>query len=303
VRILVFGAGALGSFVGGILSKKYDVTLIGRKDHVDAINSKRLIIDGKTNITVHPKAFEHAPDERFDLIIITVKSYDTSKSLDNISSVITNNTIVLSLQNGLGNVEEISKFSKKVLGGTTSHGITFVGPGIIYHAGLGDTILGNYKGVQSQELQKIAQIFNTSRIETKLSDNILGELWTKAIVNASINPLTAITRLKNGYLLKIKTIEETMVSACKEGIEVANSSGVKLPSYDIIEKTKNIARLTADNKSSMLQDVEKGKRTEIESITGIIVDLGKKHNVSTPTNSLLYRLVKGIEQASGLERA
>lgn len=297
MKILVFGAGALGSYVGGMLSKKCHVTLIGRKEHVDAINSKGLIIEGKTNFKAKPQALVKIPDEKFDLILITVKSYDTSKAVEELSRGLDENILVLSLQNGLGNAEKISRFNKKVLGGTISHGITFVEPGRIYHAGLGDTRLGNFKGVEEEDVEEICQIFNISGIDTKRSDNILGEIWAKAIINASINPLTAITRLKNGYLLKIETLEEIMVCACKEAIDVAVSCGIELPHYDIIEKTKSVAHLTAENKSSMLQDIEKGKRTEIDSITGVFVEFGKKNNVATPTNSMLYKLVKGVEDA------
>lgn len=297
MKILVFGAGALGSFVGGMLSRKCHVTLIGRKEHVDAINSKGLIIEGKTNFNAKPQALMKIPDEEFDLVLITVKSYDTSKVVEELSRRLDKDILVLSLQNGLGNAEKISRSFKKVLGGTISHGITFIGPGRIYHAGLGDTRLGDFKGVEEKEVEKICQIFDTSGIDAKRSDNILGEIWAKAIINASINPLTAIARLKNGYLLKIKTLEEIMVSACKEAIGVAVSCGIELPHYDIIEKTKSVVRLTAENKSSMLQDIENGKRTEIDSITGVFVELGKKNNVATTTNSLLYKLVKGVEDA------
>ena len=299
MKILVFGAGALGSFVGGLLSQKNSVTLIGREKHVSNINSKGLIIEGKTKLIAKPRAYQIIPNEKFELVLLTVKSYDTSNALEDILPIIDDDTILLSLQNGLGNLEKISSVCKKAIGGTTSHGITFLEPGRILHAGLGETTLGNFKSVERKELISIVQTFSLCGIETKTTDNILGELWAKAIINASINPITAITRLKNGYLLKENHLKEIMVNACKEGIEVARSANIKLPCYDIIEKTKTIARMTANNKSSMLQDIEKHKKTEIDSITGELIATARNNNVPIHTNTLLYNIIKGLEGAIG----
>jgi 2-dehydropantoate 2-reductase len=292
VKVLVFGAGALGSFVGGLLSEDNDVTLVGRKRHVDEINSNGLSIEGKTNRKVKPRALESVPNENFDLVIATVKSYDTQQFVKSISQVLKSNAIILSLQNGIGNVEKISEGCAKVLGGTTSHGITFVGNGRIRHTGFGDTTIGNFKGVESDVVQDISKLFADTGIDTQTSNNISGEIWAKAIINTSINPLTAVTRLENGYLVKVKELKDIMVGAAKEAIEVATSSGIELPCYDIAEKAVKIATLTADNKSSMLQDVERGKRTEIDSITGGFVEIARTNGVSIPINSLLYTLVK-----------
>jgi 2-dehydropantoate 2-reductase len=294
VKVLVFGAGALGSFVGGLLSKDNDVTLIGRRRHVDEINSKGLSIEGKTNMKVKPRSLESIPNEEFDLVIATVKSYDTEQFVKSISQTLKRKAIALSLQNGIGNVEKISKECARVLGGTTSHGITFVGHGRIRHTGFGDTTIGNFKGVESEAVHKISKMFSDAGIKTRTSDNISGEIWAKVIINASINPLTAVARLENGYLVKVKELEDIMVGAAKEAIEVAKYSGIELPCYDIAEKAIKIATLTADNKSSMFQDVERGKRTEIDSITGEFVEIAKRNGISIPINSLLYTLVKSI---------
>jgi 2-dehydropantoate 2-reductase len=297
VKILVFGAGALGTFVGGLLSKNNDVTLIGRKEHVEAINSAGLIIEGKTNLKTNPRALEITPNEDFQLIVATVKSYDTKQFVKAINPILKRDTVVLSLQNGIGNIEEISQSCEKVLGGTTSHGITFIGNGKVRHTGFGDTTIGNFKGVEPEDVDAISKIFSDAGIETQTSENVSGEIWAKAIINASINPLTAVTRLENGYLVKVKGLEEIMKGICREAIEVAASQRIRLPSYDIIEKTITIARLTADNKSSMLQDVERGKKTEIDSITGKFIEIAQRNKMSIPYNSLLYGLMKFIEHS------
>jgi 2-dehydropantoate 2-reductase len=297
VKILVFGAGALGSFFGGLLSKHNDVTLIARRDHVDSINSQGLVIEGKTNLIARPKAFVKVPEEDFDLILLTVKSYDTMNCVKEMSAKLSKDTIMLSLQNGLGNLEEISGYFERVIGGATSHGITFVKPGNIFHAGLGYTTLGNFNGVGEEEVEDVCELFNSSGIETRKSLNIVKEIWAKAVINTSINPLTAITGLRNGNLIEIDRLEKMMLNACKEAVEVAVSNGIELDYQEMLEKTGEVARMTADNKSSMLQDIENGKRTEIDSITGVFVETGIEKDIPTPVNSLLFNLVKGIEMA------
>ncbi|MEW5760105.1 MAG: 2-dehydropantoate 2-reductase [Candidatus Thermoplasmatota archaeon] len=293
MKIVVMGAGSIGSLFGGFLSKKYNTTLIGRKPHVDAINLNGLKISGKTNCVFYPKAFDSIAKINFkpDLIIITVKAYQTENAIKDTLQIIGSNTSIVSIQNGLGNIEKIEKFisnKEKIFAGITSHGVTFSEPGKIYHAGTGDTIIGGYKA------EKIAKIFKSVGIKTKVSKNIEKDIWTKAIINAGINPITAITGLNNGYILKIPGLSKILELTCKEGIEVANAYGIKLKD-EIIEKAKEVVKLTAENKSSMLQDIINGKKTEIENINGMLVSLGEKKNIATPINATLTALVKGIE--------
>ncbi len=294
MRILVFGAGALGSFVGGMLSKKNDVMLIGRRDHVETIEENGLTITGKTEIVVHPKAKESADgSEKPDWVLVATKSYDTEDAMRTLSPLF-KDAVFLSLQNGLGNEDILSKYAPRVLGGTTSHGITKVGSGRIIHAGLGRTILGNYQGAEDS-VSVIADALNGSGIETEITSDIRREIWKKAIVNAGINPLTAITGQKNSFVLENPNLEMTLEAICEEAVQVANAHGIDISVEEAIEQTKEVARLTSDNKSSMLQDIEGGKRTEIDSICGAIVKLGMEKNIPTPVNSSLMAVVKGIE--------
>lgn len=298
MRILVFGAGALGSFVGGMLSKKNDVMLIGRREHVETIEENGLTIAGKTEIVVHPKAKESVDgSEKPDWVLVATKSYDTEDAMRTLSPLF-KDAVFLSLQNGLGNEDTMSRYVPRVLGGTTSHGITKVGAGRIMHAGLGRTVLGNYQGAEDS-VSVIADALNGSGIETEITSDIRREIWKKAIVNAGINPLTAITGQKNGLVLENPNLEMTLEAICEEAVQVANAHGVDISVEEAIEQTKEVAKLTSDNKSSMLQDIEGGKRTEIDSICGAIVKLGMEKNVPTPVNSSLMAVVKGIEASQG----
>lgn len=307
MKIVVFGAGALGSFIGGVLSQKYDVTLIGRAAAVNAISKNGLKIFGKTELKAHPKivsSVDALKTEAVDLIIVTVKSYDTRNIVEDLKKIIKVETRILSLQNGLDNEETLQKQlpKTKIVGGTTCHGITLVSPSEIFHAGTGETIIGELTGKISPDIQQLNEIFNSVGIDTKVSDNIIGELWSKAAINASINPITAITGLKNGFLLKSPALTKILENTCQEVIDVAKASALKLPSQNVIERAKEVARKTAANKSSMLQDIENGKKTEIDSINGAIIKIGEKHGVNTPVNSVLFSIIKALEEKKAIPK-
>jgi 2-dehydropantoate 2-reductase len=294
VRILVFGAGALGSFVGGMLSQKNDVVLIGRKQHVEAIRDKGLVIKGKTDIVVRPQAKEQVDgNEEPEWVMVATKSYETEEAMKALNAF-KDDAVFLSLQNGLGNEEVMSRYAQRVVGGVTSHGITRDGPGRIIHAGIGRTVLGDYKGAEGR-VSEMVEALNESGIETEKTDDIRTEIWKKVIVNAGINPLSAITGQKNGFILENPNLERTLEAICEEAVAVANAHGIDISAEEAVEQTKEVARLTAENKSSMLQDIERGKRTEIESICGTIVRLGMDKGVPTPVNSSLMAVVKGME--------
>jgi len=182
-----------------------------------------------------------------------------------------------------------------VLRGITNHGVIFVKSGEICHAGTGETVIGEIDGRITGGIKKICSMFNDAGIKTRISSNIKKDVWAKTIVNSAINPITAITCLKNGYLLKIPVLKRLMRQICLEGVKVANREGIFFD-FDVFEETKKIAKLTSENRSSMLQDIESGKKTEIDFINGAIAKIGKRHRVKTPLNSMLTVLVKGMEK-------
>lgn len=295
MNILVFGAGAIGSLFGGILSKNNNVVLIGRKKHVEAINKKDLEIKDLTNFNANVKAFENIEVIPFkpDIVIISVKSYDTGKAAKTIKKIIDKNTVVISLQNGLDNIEKIEKHvdKKQIVICITTHGSVFSKPGIISHTGVGKTIVGTVENNNQNDLEKIARILTKAGIKTKVSTNILKDMWAKAIANSSINPLTAIFNCKNGYLMKNPVLEQIVESVCKESTDIANAYGYNLSYDEMIDKTRKVISETENNFSSMLQSVKKNKITEINSINGIFVKLGDKKGVGTNLNKMLVRCI------------
>ncbi len=309
MRVLIFGAGAMGSFIGGLLAQQHNVTFIGRKPHMSAIRKHGLELTGKTQLTLSRKsiaAYETVEPIKKgcgppELVLVTVKSYDTSVIIPELKKIIGSGTILLSLQNGLDNEEQLrAAFPENiVIGSTICHGVTHEKPGIVYHAGLGDTVIGSFESHNHKIARNISKMFTEVGVETQVTNNICGELWTKVAINASINPITAITGLKNGWLLREPMLQTLLEKTCSEVIQVAKKSGARLPSGsrgDVLARTIRVLERTTDNKSSMLQDIEKHRRTEIDSINGAVVKVGNKCDVNTPFNSILTTLVKAREQ-------
>lgn len=300
MKIAVVGSGAMGSLFGGLLAEGgNDVTLIDVwREHIEKIKKEGLKISGvsgeraiKVNATTNP-----AEVGKVDLILIFVKSYDTEKAAGDSKPLIGDETVILTLQNGLGNIEKIAKVAgiEKVIAGTTTHGATLLAPGSIFHAGAGETTIGELDGSITDRITKIADTFTKSGIKTTVSNKIMNIIWGKLLINIGINPFTALTEMLNGQLLIFPEIRQLMAEAIKEALKVAEAQGIKLD-YDPIEKTIKVAEATAKNKSSMLQDILRGKRTEIDAITGEVVRLGEKYGIPTLVNKTLYALVKAKE--------
>jgi len=298
MNILIFGAGAIGSLFGGLLSRNNNVFLVARKPHIDEINKNGLTIKGKTELNLNIKASTDIKDIDFepDLIILTVKSYDTEKAMLELKNIIGKNTYLLSLQNGLDNISKIKRYidDKNILVGITTQASFFCKPGVIMHTGKGQTSLGFLYKNQLETLNKIKKIFNDSKIDTDLSKDIFREMWEKAIINSCINPLTAFFRCNNGYLLKNPILENLLEKICRESTKIANKKGIKISYEEILEKTKEVIKKTSENKSSMLQSINKNNETEIDSINGMFTKIAKKEKVEYLINEMLVYSIKNI---------
>ncbi len=298
MNILIFGAGAIGSFFGGILSKKENVILIGRERHVDKINKDGLKISGKTKLKANVRSFESVDDisEKIDLVVLTVKSYDTYKACKKIKNILSKKTVVLTLQNGLNNIEKIKKFvdKKNIIAGVTTNGVVFEKPGFIVHTGKGYTTIGELDGSESERVRKIIDILNNSGIKTSFNPNINKEIWLKGIVNSSINPLTTFFRCKNGFLKLNPILKKIVENVCRESTDIAISEGIYLNHSETLKKTMSVISDTKDNYSSMFQSYKKNKALEIDSINGFLFEIGKKNKVDTIFNEMLIYSLKNI---------
>ena len=302
MKIAIVGTGAMGSLFAYCFCRSgYSPWLLDTcQESVDTIKKDGLKVEGVTG-THH--IFSHKittkPEEIgvVDLIIIFVKAYDTKKAMRGAVSLMGDRTVVLTLQNGLNNLEKIAGIvgKNRTIGGITAHGATRFSPGHIRHAGIGETIIGSLKGEEIKELGKIKNVLDSSGIKTSITDDVEGIVWSKLIVNAAINPLTALTQLKNGEIIEHSELLDVQLRVVEEACAVARAKGVAIHYLNPLEKVKDVCKTTASNKSSMLQDILSGKKTEIDYINGAIVFEGGKHNISTPYNDILTRLVKALE--------
>ena len=298
MNIIIFGAGAIGSYFGSMLSKNNDVLLVGRKPHIDAIKENGLIIQGitKQKIKINAETSVNNLNFNTDLLILKVKSFDTENAILQAKKIIKKDTVVLSLQNGLDNIDKIKKHisSEKIYAGITTHGILFNKPGFIKHTGKGTTIIGYLNGKKTKHAEDIVKNFNKAGIQTSLSSDIAKEIWIKGIINSSINPLTAFFDCKNGYLLKNPILERLVEQICIESTNIAIAHGIDVKTSYMIKKTKDVIRKTSDNYSSMLQSFKKAKKTEIMSINGKLITYGKKYKRDIAINAALINSLDSL---------
>jgi 2-dehydropantoate 2-reductase len=296
-KIIVLGAGAIGSIYGASLSKKNDVTFVGNEVHVDAVNSKGLSISGNINETFHLKAdteIRGIPENT--LIILTTKAYDSAKAIRQIRKLLKKDTVVLVLQNGLGNEEFVKRAAgdkAKILRGVTAMAAEFFEPGRVRFWN-GETIIE-----QNEVAERIAGIFANCMLKTRLSNDINMEVWNKMVVNCVVNPLSALFHVRNCELVSdsLKTVRHEIVREC---VEVGKAEGITFPKD--LEKKIDEKILSYTNFSSMYQDVMKGKKTEIDFLNGKVVELGRKHNIPTPANETLVCLIKFMEEKNEIPR-
>jgi len=301
MKVCIVGPGAIGMLFGSLLMKAGNevIFLDHNSERADFIKKEGITLETKDK-TYHfsPQITTHLEDiKETDLFILCVKSYDTKTTVNSLKSVLAQKALILTLQNGIGNIEIISEIvgAERVIGGVTSHGATVVKVGHVRHAGIGETIIGRIDGRIPVYLKDIRDMLNQAKIITRISKDIKSLLWSKLIINVGINALTAITRLNNARLIEFEGTRNILRLAVSEAVKVAKRKRIKLIYDDAIEKTEAVCEATAENISSMLQDVLRKKRTEIDFINGAIVRQGQSLGIPTPVNNLLTDLVKTIE--------
>ncbi len=301
MRTVIMGAGAMGGLFGALLTRSgEDVWLVTkRKEHFEKISESGITLEEKgisyqidVKITLDAGSIGKA-----DLVLYFVKTYQTEKAVSDSLTLEKDDTVFLSLQNGIGNDDVIcNKIDrKKVLLGITNHGATLLGPGHVRHAGWGETYIGELDGRITERANQVARMFKKAGIETAVSDRIYDLIWEKLFINVGINALTALTGFKNGELLDHPETVEMMESLVSEAIEVAKAKGIKIHG-DPIEKVKKVAEATRENRSSMGQDFDYHRQTEIDSINGAIVKEAKALGIDVPYNRAITNLVKVIEK-------
>jgi 2-dehydropantoate 2-reductase len=296
MRVTVFGAGSLGSLVGGLLAAAHDVTLVGRADHVEAIRRDGLGLAGEYDRTVHPEARTTLPGTT-GLVLVTVKSHDTRAAAEALAAELGEAEAVLSLQNGMGNEAVLAdELDVPVLAGTTTFGARLREPGVVACTGVGEVTLGPRNRGSSPVAERVGEAFRAAGIETTVADDMERRLWRKLAVNAGINATTALARLPNGAL-RDGPAGETAAAAAREVVQVAREEEMYLDEQAVLGELRRVVRTTAGNLSSMRQDVRRGRRTEVDAINGYVVS---RADQPVPVNETLTALVRAWERKRGL---
>ena len=291
--ILVFGAGALGSLLGGRLASAHDVTLVGRNPHMQAITEDGLNIVGDQPLRVTPTATTDSEDHQADLAIVAVKAFDTEMAANQLATGAVD--IVWSVQNGLGNERTLAEVlpAATVLGGTCTYGATRGAPGTVRAAGDGQLVVGCSDGGTSPAVGRVVTACETAGLSVTGTDAFPRHRWEKLAVNVGINPLTAICDVPNGAI-KASPLRAVAARAARETARVAQACDVSLGGKRAEMALFETVETTADNVSSMCQDRRAGRRLEREAITGAVCRRAAAHDVAVPTVQTLDALLRTL---------
>jgi len=300
MKTVIIGAGAMGSLFGGLLSEAgADVWLLDVwEEHVRALNSEGLFIEWQGhNRRIPVKATtDHNEPGKADLVILFVKSLQTDAAAETAAAVLADNGFALTLQNGMGNADILATTlaGRTVLAGTTAHGATMLGPGAIRHAGKATTYIGGWNKEVHNPAARVADFLSSSAIKTEAVEDIRPIVWNKLLVNIGINAITALTGIKNGQLPDLAETRALSTAAIAEAVSVARAQGINTAA-DIVEQTIAIAHSTGPNRSSMGQDIDARRPTEIGAINRFIVDEGEKLGIDVPVNRTLTTLIETLQ--------
>ena len=304
MKIGVVGVGALGCLLGAYLGDIGDVTMIGHwPEQVATIGLTGLRVQYPDGRWSHhfPAITDNPADVGLvDVALVVVKSRQTADAALLTAQILKPDGLAITLQNGLNNCATLRAVlgEDRVTLGITSQGATVLGVAQIMHAGHGPTYFGHdfcLGKAQLACLPAIVALFNDAGLEAHLVEETNGLVWGKLAVNAAINPLTALLRVPNGFLVEHESLITIMKRAAREVQSVAAAQGIALPFPDAAERALEVARATAKNRSSMLQDIDRGAPTEVEAICGAVARIAHDLNILTPVNLRLCRLVRQIE--------
>jgi 2-dehydropantoate 2-reductase len=306
MKIAILGAGAMGSLFGSMLAQTpNDVTLIDVwHENVAAINTQGLQVEDKEGATRTIHATARRDPQRVgvcDLVIVFVKCYDTEMAVRSAAPMIDSNTLVLSLQNGWGNGPTIANIvgAERVLLGVTYHSATMLQPGHIYHAGRGRSVLGEMVARDTSRVQRVAQVFAGAGIDVEVARDVRKEIWAKLCLNVCTLPTSALLRFSAGELGKHQGTLDLMQALLEETVAVAQAQGIALDREERWDSILGVLERAVGAKASMLQDVEKRRRTEIDVINGAVVEAGARLGISTPYNQSMVWMIRALQETFG----
>jgi len=295
-KVAVMGAGAVGCYYGAVLARAgHDVTLIGRLQHVQAVQRSGLRLQAadfdrhiQLGSSTEPAAVRGA-----QLVLFSVKSTDTEAAGKALAAHLERDAAILTLQNGVDNAERLAAtLGREVIPAVVYVAVEMAGAGHVRHHGRGELVIG-----RGDASEAIAAAFGAAGVPVEISDNVAGALWAKLIVNCAYNALSAITQLPYGRLVQSAGVTAVMSEVVDECLAVARASGVQVPG-DMHQAVRRIAQTMPGQYSSTAQDLARQKKTEIEHLNGFVVRKGEALDVRTPVNCVLLALVQSLESKS-----
>ena len=302
MKVLILGAGAMGCLYGAALHRAGAKVMFVdvNRPHIDAINAHGLELETRagTEFLPIPAYLPEAIAEAVDLVVVFTKTFHTDGALAGIAAAIEPRTWLLSLQNGLGNDKRLAAHASadRILVGSSSLPSDLVGPGRVRSHGEGGSKLYPAFGGDPAFAADICKLLTAGGLPSVLEPDIHGAIWSKAIFNATMNPLCALTRRTPGFLGAHAESRDLIRALVDEGVVVANASGIAIPAQPIHDLTRVSVTDHANHEASMLQDVKAGRRTEVDAINGAIVEAARAAGVLAPLTETLWRLVK-LEEA------
>ena len=301
-KIAVVGAGAVGGYFGGLLARAgAPVIFIGRQSFVDAVKQNGLFLDTvqfQERVKVEASA-DLAAARGAEIVLFCVKTTDTAETARQLARVVAPNAVIISMQNGADNAEQIESASGlKALPAAVYVAASIPAPGTVKHVGRGDIVLGP----QNEITERVAAVFTRANIPCRISENLAGELWTKLLWNCALNAMSALGKVTYGEILASADARQLLENTVYEVIAVAKAAGIKLAGFEdpkvALATAYKIAEQMAATRSSTAQDMMRGKKTELDSLNGFIVRSGKELNIPVPVNHALFTLVKLAEGGS-----
>jgi 2-dehydropantoate 2-reductase len=302
MKVTIVGAGAMGCLYAGAFHRAgAEVTLVDvNPEHIAAINERGLELETRAGVEILalPALRPEQATETTDLVVLFTKTFHTDTALDGVKAVIGPDTYVLTLQNGLGNDEAVARHvaRERVIAGVSTLPSDLVGPGKVRSHGQGGSKIYPAFGGDPAVARQVADLLTAGGLPTHLEPDIQAAIWSKAIFNATMNTLCALTRRTPGFLGAHEESRALIRTMVLEGTAAANASGIALDAQPILDLTEVSITDHADHEASMLQDVKAGRRTEVDAINGAIVRAARAAGVATPVTETLLRLVK-LEEA------
>ena len=299
MHIVIVGAGAIGTLLAALLQPQgHRVSLLVRRARTAAeIRSRGMVVLRDTvrlQLPAPAVATDIAELAPADLVCMCVKAYDTRAAAQAVRPAVQAGTLVLTLQNGLGNSEILQAElpGAQVLAGTTSEGATLHSPGVVRHSGPGETVIGACVPAHAMRAAEVCTLFRHAGLHCTTAADVAAIVWSKVVVNCAINPLGALLAVPNGRLLELPGARQLLAETASEAAAVARACGVALLYGDPAAKAEQVCRATAANRCSMLQDLEAGRRTEIDSINGAVARRASDLGLAAGCNAMLAGLVR-----------